>query len=482
MFTRKQRWVTKTDIASYYRCPYAFWLVDTGQITFAETVSEFAMGLIRAGNAYQDLVEQSATEVVISPDDLAQLLRTNVAILGTPMFEDKRRKLRGTPDGIEAARGALYPVEIKSHRAVTHLDQLELAFYWILLDPHRTRRIAPAGVLILRREGKPVRVDVPITQALLTEVKQLIAHVRAARKHGVLPRACGCQVCSRLRRDEVTASVTERKDVTMIWGVGRVFAAALEAAGYSTWDSLAGCDPGLLYATLQKAGVKGFGRSNVEAWQLHARALVSGLPQFRPGAAWPVPPPYIALDLEYDVTPGRDHIWLTGACVVHEDGADHYSWWADTPQEERDALTGLTALLDRHLDLPVVTWSGSSADVPRLVSAAGRHHMPALADAVTERHLDAYVWAQHNVRLPLMSLGLKDVSGYLGYRPSTSITDGLDALMSYQKWCRTKDKQVQEDLIAYNRDDIGALVHTVAALAELAAAQPTISPRPTAAA
>lgn len=103
--------------------------------------------------------------------------------------------------------------------------------YWLLLEPHRTRKAAPAGMLILRQDGKPVRVEVPVTDALLGEVQRLIRDVRVARKKGVLPRVCGCQVCSRLRCDEVTASVTERKDVTMIWGVGRVFGAALEAAG-----------------------------------------------------------------------------------------------------------------------------------------------------------------------------------------------------------------------------------------------------------
>lgn len=97
------RWVTKTDIASWYRCPYAWWLLDTGQITFEESVSEFAMSLITAGNGYQDLVEQEATPIVISPEDLAGLLQTEVTILGAPLHENKRLKLRGTPDGIQVA-------------------------------------------------------------------------------------------------------------------------------------------------------------------------------------------------------------------------------------------------------------------------------------------------------------------------------------------------------------------------------------------
>jgi len=464
----RQQWVSKTDLSRWYRCAYAFWLLESGQISFEETICPFQMSLIQAGQDYQELVEQSATPIAISPADLPALLESNITILGTPLFENKKLKLRGCPDGIDAASGALYPIEIKSHRAPTHLDRLELAFYWLLLQPHRTRPVPPAGVLILRRDGKPVRVDVPVTSALLDEVRQMIGQVRSARKNGVLPRVCGCPVCSSARRDEVIQSVTERKDVSMILGVGRVYSTALEAAGYPTWDTLTDCDPHAVALAVTEAGAKGCGPAKVADWQLHARALASGLPEFRPGTRWPVTGPYLAVDLEYDVTPGKDHIWLVAAAVIHADGADHHSWWADTPQQERDALTGLAALLDQHAGLRVVTWAGGAADVPRLRAAAARHEMPGLAAAITGRHFDAWLWAHHSLRLPTFTMGLKEVSGYLGFRPCTDVADGLDAILRYHAWLASKDETIRTQLTAYNRDDIDALAHTIRRLRDLA--------------
>jgi predicted RecB family nuclease len=464
----RQQWVSKTDLSRWYRCPYAFWLLESGQITFPETVSAFQMSLIGAGQDYQDLIEQSVAPVVISPVGLPALLETEVTILGTPLFENKQLKLRGCPDGIDAASGALYPIEIKSHRAPTHLDRLELAFYWLLLQPRRTRPAPAAGVLILRREGRPVRVDVPVTGTLLDEVQRMIGEVRSARKNGVMPRVCGCLVCSRARCDEVIQSVTERKDVSMILGVGRVYSAALEAAGYDTWDTLIGCDPHAVAWAVTQAGAKGCGPVKVADWQLHARALASGLPEFRPGARWPVTGPYIAVDLEYDVTPGNDHIWLAGAAVIYPDGADHYSWWADTPEQERDALTGLAALLDQYPALRVVTWAGGAADIPRLRAAAARHELPGLAAAIPGRHFDAWLWAHNSLRLPIFTLGLKEVSGYLGFRPCTDVADGLDAVLRYHAWLASKDETIRTQLSAYNRDDIGALAHTISRIRDLA--------------
>ncbi len=453
--------MSKTDLSRWSRCPYAFWLLDSGQISFEEAVSPVQIALVRAGQEYHQLIEQSATPIVTSPADLPALLQTEITILGTPLYENRQLKLRGCPDGIDAANGALYPIEIKSHRAPTHLDRLELAFYWLLLEPHRTRPAPPAGVLILRRDGKPTRVDIPLTSKLLDEARQIISEIRTARRKGVTPRVCGCQVCSRARRDEVIQSVTHRKDVSMLLGVGRVYGAALEATGYATWDSLADCDPDAVARAVTQAGAKGCSPARVAEWQLHAQALASGLPAFRPGARWPITGPYIAIDLEYDVTPGHDHIWLAGAAVVYPDGADHHSWWADTPSQEREILTRLTMLLDQHPHLRLATWAGSTADIPRLRAAAARHGLPGLATTAADRHFDAWLWARNYLRLPTLTLGLKEVSAYIGFRPATDIADGLDAIQRYHAWLTSQDETLKTELTAYNRDDIDALAHII---------------------
>jgi predicted RecB family nuclease len=173
------------------------------------------------------------------------------------------------------------------------------------------------------------------------------------------------------------------------------------------------------------------------------------------------------------VTPGNDHIWLTGAAVIYPDGADHHCWWAGTPQQEREALAGLGGLLHHHPHLPVVTWAGGAADVPRLRAAAARHSMPGLATAVAGRHFEAWLWAHHNLRLPTFTLGLKEVSGYLGFRPGTDVADGLDAVQRYHAWLASSDETIRTQLTAYNHDDIDALAHTINRLHDLASSTNT---------
>jgi uncharacterized protein YprB with RNaseH-like and TPR domain len=59
------------------------------------------------------------------------------------------------------------------------------------------------------------------------------------------------------------------------------------------------------------------------------------------------------------------------------------------------------------------------------------------------------------------------VSGYLGFRPSTEVTSGLDAMMLYHAWLASNDESIKAALTGYNRDEIDALVHTISRVADL---------------
>ena len=113
-----------------------------------------------------------------------------VRLFGVPVIENQDLKLLGAPDGIIAAAGAPFRSKRKSHRDMKRSDELELAFYWLLLAPYRA---APEGwtrgaSCILRRDGAPVEVEIEITENRLAEARRLIAEVRHVREHGVRPR------------------------------------------------------------------------------------------------------------------------------------------------------------------------------------------------------------------------------------------------------------------------------------------------------
>jgi len=103
------------------------------------------------------------------------------------------------------------------HKSVTPYDELELAFYWLLLAPQRTRQDEPRGIVVLRRDGLPVSVEVKIGTPPIKRVFQLLEEVRAARETRVTPRICGCNVCANVRKQEVRSYAAEHRDVPCSW-------------------------------------------------------------------------------------------------------------------------------------------------------------------------------------------------------------------------------------------------------------------------
>jgi len=471
-------WVTKSDVTSFIRCPYAWWLRDRGEISFEDTVSEFQMQLVRAGSDFHEEVEAQAAPIELPPEGLPGLLDEELTLLGTPDFENRELFIRGRPDGIETSHGALLPIEVKSHKDVQRTDELELAFYWLLLEPYRTRRVRkPRGFLFLRRDGDEERVEVPITPERIKQVRKLIVDVRRARAKGVRPRVCGCRVCVSVRGDEV-ARVTERnKDLTLLFGIGHTYAPILERAGIRSWEALLDRDSIEVVEILRRRKMF-VSVWQVESWKHHAESWRTRSPVFF-GSEPCVEEPFIALDLEY-ASVGGGPIWLVGACLADGDESEYLQEWADSREEEQRALQELDRAIAANPELSIVTWAGTGADLPRLGGSCAGLDLPHLQAALRERHVDLFEWVRRSVRLPRARLDLKQVASYFGVPRLSSIGDGMEAELLYDRYLRSRDEQkratLRTALCDYNRDDLDALIGTARRLSELSLSPRSLAP------
>jgi hypothetical protein len=245
--------------------------------------------------------------VPLPPDvDFREALAGDVPLYGLSLLRNDKKKIFGIPDGIDPRGGALVPTEIKSHKDAQKHDLWELAFYWLLLEPYRTRRdLEPRGRLILRRNGLPEEAEAELEPGHFERVKKVPTEIRRARYYGVRPRVCSCPVCSGVLHEQIAEATRAGKDLTMIWGIDRAYAEALEAIGLSNYEALIECDPSMVVAAFRERGYW-VSVDIVESWRHHARCYV----QAKPVVFGPPPPvanSFIALDLEYD-----SHVWLIG--------------------------------------------------------------------------------------------------------------------------------------------------------------------------
>jgi predicted RecB family nuclease len=477
MTRRTRNWVNKVDLARWLRCPYAFWLLDTGHISASETVTEFHRDLIKGGIRFQHEIEAPLPVMDVPPRTTwKRLIREhpNVRLHQLPILENPALKIYGRPDAVEIADGALIPVEIKAHKDVQRVDVLELAFYWRLLELCRTRGVEPEGRLILRRNGQPVEERVFIPKFRLAEVDGHLARIREARQHGIKPRICGCTVCSGISRHAIRDAVFRAKDVSVIYGVGRVYGPFLEdRCSIATWDQLLECNVEEVSEAFRAAGYGNVTTAEVSRWRLHAIAYTTARPAFANGLVdpFPIDNEYIALDLEYDEI---GFTWLIGAYLVKRNRRTYVSYWTSNKGEESANIRALVRFVGKHSDLPVVTWSGKSADVPTLVKTAARHGIN--VGALLSRHVDLFDWARLNLRLPIPTTGLTEVAAYFGIPRVTALRDGFEAVSLYRKWVATQDEMLRERLLDYNRDDLEGLVGVVEGVRNLVAGIQAIEP------
>lgn len=470
---RGKLWVCKSDVIACQKCRYAFWLVDKGEVDLDAILGDLHNSMLERGIAFEREVVREATPIAVSAKDVPAFLQQSTAtLLQVPMLENRELRLYGKPDGIEARRGALVPVEVKWHKNVRRTDLLELAFYWLLLEPYRTRRSRPRGQLILRSSsGDEDVVDVQIEDRHFDSVRLLIDEVRHIRHRGVIPEMCSCEVC--MTRPEVVEIARKRNAASLVYGIAAERAKALASLGVRTLDDIIACDDRAVVTGLaeRKHFVTAY---TVREWKHHARSYVDGLPRiFGPDRLDLAS--FIAVDFEYDsFCPGS--IYLIGAAAVQDAHVTVKQWWGDTGKTIAKNLEDFLAWTAAQEGFPIITWAGDMAEVPELTKAAEMYNLESEARAALSRQRDVFRFVERNVRLPVPDLSLKLVASYFRIPRASTIGSGMEAMSMWIKYQRSRraatKKRIRNALLEYNRDDLHALIEVTRRIVALSNATP----------
>ena len=156
--------------------------------------------------------------------------------------------------------------------------------------------------------------------------------------------------------------------------------------------------------------------------------------------------------------PDRDFYYLIGIRVQAAGGSVQHSFWADDAKEEKliwnDFLGVLSEIIDPHL---IHYGSYETIFLKRMCQRYGGPPKGSPAATAVDRatNLLSFIYAQ--IYFPTYSKGLKEISGYLGFGWSGSITSGLETIVCRHRWEAFGDPAVKQTLLNYNRQDCEAL-------------------------
>ncbi len=461
---QKGEWVSKSDLVAYLRCPYAFWLLDTGQIRPWEALGWPEPPRPSAENQPESYFQHY---VEIARKWIPALRRSFVFERDRLLFRNDERKILGRPDGVQTAEGALFPVVLKVKGDVSRIDELALAFYWLVLEPYQqVEGLKPLGYVVFA--DRSVLQKVRLRPKRFDEVLATCEAIREARRRGVIPRICNCPYCK--GRPEVEQAAIEAKDLSCILGIGPQRRARLERLGLASYADLLPLDP-------QSVGRQvGISAATLAGWRAHARSYDEHRPVIFGWDRLELRD-MLVLDIEYSwldlLLPEEHIIWLIGLCPVVGGRRKYEFLWADSPDEERRNILALLDRLERYGKVPIVTWSGRSADFPQLLKAIKRLRIrPSRGVLDARHHVDVLEFMRANVRLPIPKFSLKDVAEYWGIARRSRVADGREAnalYAAYRQERRGKQKRrLQRKLQRYCYDDLKCVVEVVGRLGGLA--------------
>jgi uncharacterized protein len=77
-------------------------------------------------------------------------------------------------------------------------------------------------------------------------------------------------------------------------------------------------------------------------------------------------------------------------------------------------------------------------------------------DELAERSVDVLERLREAIIFPLSFYSLKDIAQFLGFRWRHDDASGLNSVLWYEEWLTTGNRELLDDVLRYNEDDVRA--------------------------
>jgi len=457
-------YLTASDYYKYLQCPH--WPYYERYATPAERKlkREFSAGeLQRLENGLgheRDIINkllqtETVKEVAFTGDPEADaavtlsLMKQGVPYIyqGTLTHDD----WTGRPDLLRRIEGEsslgdwLYvPVDVKSAHAVEKYHRLQLMFYAVLLE--HAQGCFPGRGYIINKDGEEYEVELGEQVSEFESLTQDLERIRVGEKPDpVLRKTCfdtgpwgaACQQYA-----ETT------HDIALLFNVDVKKLRALRELKIRTLEDAAEMDVVDL-----DGRAKGLRTHGLEVAKLQAQSLLHRQVIVREPVAAQAPPIEIHFDIESD--PPSDTDYLFGCLVRAPQGTVYKPFIAERLEDEekmwREFLDWISTLTMQY---QVVHYA--SYEMVRLAVLERRYGGSPALDLFRERMIDLKQIVTSSVVFPQYFYGLKYLAKFLGFSWRSDVQSGGASVDAFEKYLATGDKNILEQIVLYNEDDVRA--------------------------
>lgn len=240
----------------------------------------------------------------------------------------------------------------------------------------------------------------------------------------------------------------ECDDLSLINRVWRSEVEALKHGGIQTVHQLSVADPDLLAAKIPTIT-----RDRFHHLRMQATALAEGRTIVLQSV--PFPPAQVELYFDIESSPVRDLEFLFGVLMVDHGREEYKAFVAKKPEEEETAFRAWLTFLEDYPEAPIYHFGWYEIEVMKRLGE--KYGLLETVEQVIKRQMhDVLIMIRDAVLFPLHFYSLKDIAKLLGFTWRGKEASGVNAVVWYEHYLKTRRKAKLQDIIDYNEDDCRA--------------------------
>jgi predicted RecB family nuclease len=142
----------------------------------------------------------------------------------------------------------------------------------------------------------------------------------------------------------------------------------------------------------------------------------------------------VELFVDMEGVPDKGLYYLLGVLVCQGDTTEHYSFWADTEQDEHHIWQQFVDTVTQYPDAPIYHYGSYE---PRAIATLAKRYETDGA-LLTKRLVNVNRYIYGKVYFPVRSNGLKDIGTFIGAKWTSPYASGLQSIVWRHHWEKTR--------------------------------------------
>ena len=447
----------------YAKSPHWIWYELHGDHTKKAELPELTKKLIEGGLLHEEdcvkNIEKITIDKNLSEEEAAkqtlQYMQSGADLIyqGVIFYIEGDVKFKGRPDFLKKCQGSskfgdyyYMPIEIKNS---TKCDKPEykkqLMLYAIILG--KIQGFTPLSGGFINKN----KVEIPyeFTEKFLSDTNKTISEILNILR-GIEPSLKVSAECKQMPWYEVMLTEAKNKsDIALIYNVRSDSLESLRQEGIKTLNDMVACNIDLL------PKIKGSSIDTLRRAHIQARALVNNEIIKISDPTIPDAKTKIYFDIEGD--PLLKVEYLFGLLIVKPNLRPVFKYFlAETPEQEEAMWADfLNWLKDENFN-DVKVYHYHNYEKTQLEKLSKKYGTCEQLKLFVENLVDLLKITTDSFIFPVYFYSIKDIAKHLNFKWQHEKAGGAQSIFWYEKWLETKNRNILQDIINYNEDDVRA--------------------------